>query len=327
MHPVEITCAAKYLPEKIVTNAHLATFLDTSDEWISSRTGIKQRHISTNENTSDLGTKVCESLIEKSGIKAEEIGMIIVATISPDYLSPATACIIQKNIGACNAFAFDINAACTGFVYALSIAEKYVSSGVCNHAIVIGAEVMSKEMDWSDRSECVLFGDGAGGIILSQSKNKQSSFIAESLRSDGNRYSCIISGERPVQNAFTEKKRMKNTYLKMKGREVFDFATRNVPENISRLLEQASISSDDVKYIIPHQANSRIVEIIAKKMNISIEKFYMNINEYGNTTAATIPIALAEMIEKGLLKYGNGDKVILTGFGSGVTWGSILIKI
>lgn len=328
IHPTELTCAAKYLPEKIVTNSDLSEFLDTTDEWISSRTGIKQRHISTGENSSDLGTRVCEKLLAASGIKAEDIGMILVATVSPDYTTPSTACIIQRNIGAYNAFAFDLNAACSGFVYALSVAEKYIATGVCAHAMVVGAEVMSKEFDWDDRSTSVLFGDGAGGVILSRGKEgAASAMIAENLQADGRESECILLRERPVNNPFISEKKPEPPPLRMNGRVVFDFATKKVPVNITALLAQAGLSIEDIKYIIPHQANSRIVEIIAKKLKVSMDKFYMNIDRYGNTTAATIPIAIAEMIEKGLLKYGNGDKVILVGFGAGATWGSILIQI
>ncbi|MDR2903769.1 MAG: ketoacyl-ACP synthase III [Clostridiales bacterium] len=329
MHTVNFTCAAKYLPEKIVTNDTLSTFLDTSDEWIFSRTGIKQRHISLNENASDLGTKVCAQLLEQSGITAEEIGLIIVATITADFLTPSTACIIQRNIGAVNAFAFDIGAACSGFVYALSVAEKYVAAGAVKHAIVVGTEILSKWLDWRDRSTCVLFGDGAGGVLLTRGeKDGGKGFVlGENLLSDGRESECIVVHPMPVVHAFNGLEKKETTLLSMNGRAVFDFVTRNVPPNITEMLDKAGVSLDEIRYIIPHQANARIVEIIAKKLKISMDKFYINIDQYANTTAATIPIALAEMIEKGLLKPGNGDKVILVGFGAGATWGSILIQI
>ena len=327
MFPVEMTAVASYLPDKIVLNDDLTALVDTSDEWISSRTGIRQRHISLTENTSDLCVHVANRLLEKTGLAASDLGLIIVATMSPDSMMPSTACIVHHKIGAGTAFAFDVNAACTGFIYALSIAEKYIASGLCRHAMVLGAETVSKLMNWSDRSTCVLFGDGAGGVILSRSARPSSSFLAEDLHSDGTDHMSIHTNELPVENPFTGLLSPQEKVFYMDGRGVWNFATKRVPESIRALLEKTGATLDDVNYIVPHQANARIVDILAKKLCFPLEKFFVNIEHTGNTSAASIPIALTEMEEKGLLKFGNGDRVILTGFGAGLTWGSIFLQI
>lgn len=327
MNYAAILSFAKYVPERIVSNDEMSHLIDTSDEWIRTRTGIKERHISLGENVSDMSVKVCEQLLSNSGVSPESIGMIIVSTACGDYLTPSSACIVQGKIGARNAFAFDINVGCTGFIYALSIAEKYIAARICEYAIVIGCEVLSKFTDWNDRSTCVLFGDGAGGVLIGRSHDNPG-IIAENLHADGSRYSSLIGMPMPVTNAFIDDSpTWEKIGIKMDGREIFDFATKKVPESINDLLSKAGITFDDVKYIVPHQANYRIVEAVARKLKVEIDKFYINIDRYGNTSSATIPIALTEMSERGLIKFGNRDKVILTGFGSGLTWGSVLIEI
>ena len=311
-----------YAPEKIVTNDDLSQIVDTSDEWIYSRTGIKQRHLSTGEDTSQLCIEVAKRLLEKSGTSPEEIDLIIVGTISPDYATPSTACLVQGAIGAVNAFAFDISAACSGFVYALSIADKFIKSGSYKKAIVLGAETLSKIVDWKDRSTCVLFGDGAGGVIVEPVD--KGGILAEDMHSKGEDGLKMTGNERKPENMLFTPEGENNPYLVMDGRAIFNFATRVVPHSVNEIIEKSGISMDDVKYIVPHQANSRIIDIVARKLNVPIEKFYLNINEYANTSAASIPIALGEMSEKGLLK--KGDKIIVTGFGAGLTWGSVLIE-
>lgn len=324
MYNSKIVAFDKFTPETIVTNNDLSKIVETSDEWITSRTGISKRCILKEGNTSFLATNVAKKLIEKSNTNIEEIGLIIVATITPDYLTPSTACIVQGQIGAKNAIAFDINAACSGFVYALSVADKFLKSGICKNALVIGAEVLSKIVDWSDRGTCVLFGDGAGGLLLEASKD-QNSLIAEDLKADGESWQAIIGGKVPLKNPFVSKEDEESFFMQMNGRDVFNFATKTVPKSIKEVLEKAYVGLEDIKYIVPHQANSRIVEVVAKKLGVSIEKFYLNLKNFGNTSSASIPIALAEMVEKKLVE--KGDKVILTGFGGGLTWGSILINI
>ncbi len=314
-----------YVPANIVTNDDLSKIVETSDEWIYTRTGISKRCLSTNENTSDFAINVGKKLIENSNISAEDIDIVIVATITSDYLTPSTACIVQGAIGAKNALAFDINVACSGFVYALSIADKFLKSGIYKNAIVIGAETLSKLLDWSDRSTCVLFGDGSGGVLLTACED-YNSIIAEDLKANGVSWQTITGGKLNNNNPFIKEEIQKdNFYLQMNGREVFNFATKTVPKSINTILEKANITLDDIKYIVPHQANSRIVEVVAKKLKVSLDKFYLNLQTYGNTSAASIPIALAEMSEKGLLQ--KGDKIIITGFGAGLTWASMLIQI
>ncbi|WP_250278318.1 beta-ketoacyl-ACP synthase III [[Clostridium] colinum] len=313
-----------YLPENIITNDQLSNIVETSDEWIYTRTGISKRHISTKENTSDFAINVGKKLIEKNNISPEDIDIVIVATITPDYLTPSTACIVQGAIGAKNALAFDINVACSGFVYALSIADKFLKSGLYKNALVIGSETLSKIIDWTDRGTCVLFGDGAGGVLLT-SNNDYNSILAEDLKADGMSWQAITGGKLNLNNPFTENKEENSFYLQMNGRDVFNFATKTVPKSINQVLEKANITLDDIKYIVPHQANLRIVEVVAKKLNVNLDKFYLNLQNYGNTSAASISIALAEMSKNNLLQ--KGDKIIITGFGAGLTWASMLIQI
>lgn len=313
MSKMKIRAAAKYVPRYVVTNDDISVFVDTSDEWIFSRTGIKQRFISKDEDTSELSVQVAVQLLEKSGLSPLDIDLIIVATITPDYLTPSVSCLVQGRIGAKNALAFDVNAACSGFVYAFSVAEKFIASGKYNRVMLIGADVLSKVFDWEDRTTCVLFGDGAGGVLLESSDT--GGILAEDLHSDGSNALAITA------EYFNE------ISLKMDGRKIYDFATREAPKNIMSVLEKSGTAMDEVKYIIAHQANKRIIDAVAKKLKLDISKFYINIETYGNTTAATIPIAIAEMAEKGLITFGSGEKIIITGFGSGLTWGSILIQI
>ena len=320
----KISAFAHYAPESVLTNDDLSNIVDTSDEWIKPRTGISSRHISSGENTSDICTKIAESLLEKSGLDPLDIDLIIVGTISPDYASPSVACLVQGNIGADNAFAYDLSAACSGFVYALSTADKFIKSGQYKNIMVIGAEVMSKLIDWRDRSTCVLFGDGGGGVILTPQENP-GGIICEELKAKGKDGLSLTVNQRQAENTCYKPNEKDNRYLYMDGKMIFNFATKVVPSSISNILDMANITIDDVKYIVPHQANSRIIDIIARKLKCSIDKFYININSYGNTSAGSIPIALSEMADKGLLE--KGDKVIITGFGGGLTWGSMLIEI
>lgn len=320
----KIICFESYVPEKIITNDELSNIVDTSHEWIYTRTGISKRRISTVENTSDLAINVGKALIKSSNIEPEDIDIIIVATITPDHLTPSTACIVQGAIGAKNALAFDINVACSGFVYALSVADKFLKSGLYKTALVVGAETLSKIVDWSDRGTCVLFGDGSGGALLVASED-ENSIIAEDLKADGTCWQAITGGSIGINNAFIKDKKENPFYLQMNGRDVFKFATKTVPKSVQQVLDKSNLSLDDIKYIVPHQANLRIVEVVAKKLEVDLDKFYLNLQDYGNTSAASIPIALAEMSKKGILK--KDDKIIITGFGGGLTWASMLIKI
>ncbi len=320
----EISALAHYVPESVLTNDDLSRIVDTSDEWIKPRTGISSRHISNGENTSDICTEIAKKLLEKSGMSAEDIDLIIVGTISSDFATPSVACLVQGNIGADNAFAFDLGAACSGFIYSLAAADKFIKSGLYKNAMVIGAEVMSKLIDWSDRSSCVLFGDGGGGALLTAS-DRPCGVLAEELRARGKDGLCLTVNQRQTANTLTTPENEDNKYLYMDGKKVFNFATKVVPSSINNILEQSGLTVDDVKYIVPHQANSRIIDIIARKVKCPIDKFYVNIENYGNTSAGSVAIALSEMQDKSLIK--KGDKIIITGFGGGLTWGSLLIEI
>lgn len=317
----KITATASYVPEKVVTNDQLAESMDTSDEWIYSRTGIKTRHIATEENTSDLCIKVAEKLLEQGDIKAEELDFILVATMSPDYNSPSVACIVQGAIGARNAFAFDLSAACAGFVYALSMAEKMIRTG-SKKGLVIGGEVLSKVLNWEDRTTAVLFGDGAGGILLEE--DSQQHILKESLKADGSRGMSLTSGYKHNQNPYGGSETQQTSCLTMAGRDIFDFATRDVAKSIDQLIDE---DRESIDYFLLHQANSRILDKIARKVKVPREKFLQNMDKYGNTSGATIPILLDESVAAGTLELGSNQKVVLSGFGGGLAWGTMLITL
>ncbi|MDR1017719.1 MAG: ketoacyl-ACP synthase III [Lachnospiraceae bacterium] len=318
----KIEHACHYAPENIVDNYDLSKIMDTSDGWIRTRTGIVKRHISTSENTSDLATKVARKLLLETNTSSDEIDFIIVATMTPDFMSPSTACLVGGNIGAGKAFAFDINGACAGFIFALAVGEKLIRSGY-KAGLVIGSEVLSKTLNWEDRSTAVLFGDGAGGVLLKASDTPH--IICEKLQSDGTRGSSIVALEEKVKNPFANNKEENNHFLTMNGKEVFDFATRDVPKNMIEVLDLAGVGIDQIDYILLHQANLRIIDRISRKIKADREKFLINIDEYGNTSAATIPILLSENIANKTLKIGDGSKLLLTGFGGGLNWGSIYL--
>ena len=248
--------------------------------------------------------------------------LIVVATCTPDMFTPSTACIVQSIIGAKNAMAFDISAACSGFIYGLDVAKSMMKLNNYNHALVIGAENLSKSIDWEDRSTCVLFGDGAGAALLSKSDNL--GLVSSFCKSEGDKYKCITIEGNDVDSPFVESKTIKHSKLKMDGSEVFKFATSVIVSSISKILEENNLDINEIDYIIPHQANVRIIQYAAKKLKITMDKFYMNMEEYGNTSGASIPIALSDMNEKGLLK--KDSKIILVGFGAGLTYGATLIN-
>lgn len=323
MYTSRIIETGSYLPELVISNDDLAKIVDTSDEWIRSRTGVQERRITSGENTSDISTKAALQIIERAGISPSDIELLIVGTCSADYNVPSVACMVQKAIGADNAVAFDLTAACSGFMFGLSVADKYIRSGVYENALVIGAEVLSKMVDWSERSTCVLFGDGAAGAYLK--KTDTAGIICEEIGSSGKNYEALTAGHMPAANAFNDVAPATGfDMVKMDGREVFKFATRKVSKSILQLLEKSGVAADEIKYVVPHQANARIIEVVAKKVGMSLEKFYLNMDRTANTSAASIPIALHEINEKGMLK--RGDKIILTGFGGGLTWGTMLIE-
>ncbi|EJN93278.1 beta-ketoacyl-ACP synthase III [Streptococcus ratti] len=321
----KISQAAYYVPSQVVTNDDLSKIMDTSDEWIASRTGIKERRISQTEDTGDLASRVAEQLLQKAALKAEEIDFIIVATITPDSMMPSTAARVQAAIGAVNAFAFDLTAACSGFIFALSVAEKLIKSGQYRKGLVIGAEVLSKTIDWTDRATAVLFGDGAGGVLLEADSSEH--FLAESIHSDGRRGESLTSGNHAISSPFSQESEEDKGFLKMDGRAIFDFAIRDVSKSISALIEQSGFLADDIDCFLLHQANIRILDKMAKKINADREKFPANMMSYGNTSAASIPILLAECVENGTITFDGSQTVLLSGFGGGLTWGSLIVKI
>lgn len=317
----KISATASYLPEKIVTNDDLAKMMDTSDEWIYARTGIKERRCVTDQNTSDLCIEVAKKLLDQRGLSSQELDFIIVATMSPDYTSPSVACMVQGGIGADKAFAFDVSAACSGFIYALSVAERFIQTG-SSCGLVIGGETISKLLDWQDRTTAVLFGDGAGGVLIEADEHQH--IYRSKLLSDGTRQQALTSGGSVNESPFFEGETKPGFYIRMDGRGIFDFATRDVVKNI---LEVAGEDKETVDFFLLHQANERIIEKIARKIKVPKEKFLTNMRNYGNTSAASIPILLDEAVKSGRIQLGSSQKLVFTGYGGGLTWGSVLLSI
>ncbi|MDO4166692.1 MAG: beta-ketoacyl-ACP synthase III [Eubacteriales bacterium] len=323
MKTTKIVSTGACVPEQIITNDDLAKIVDTSDEWIVQRTGIRQRRISGGENTSVLAIGTARMVLERAQVEPKDVDLIIVASVTPDYGTPSLACMVQKEIGAENAVAFDVVAACSGFMFGLSVADKYIKTGLYRNAIVIGAETLSKIINWEDRATCVLFGDGAGGAYVEASED--SGIMQEDLGSKGELWEILTEGYTSPANAFNDVKPgvAPDYYVNMDGRSVFKFATKMVVKSVNRVLEQAGVTPEEIAFVVPHQANVRIIDVVAHKSGIPREKFYTNMDHYGNTSSASIPMALNELNSKGLIK--RGDKVILTGFGGGMTWGTMLI--
>lgn len=318
----KITATASYVPENIVTNDDLAQIMDTSDEWIHSRTGIKERRISLKENTSDLCYEVAQQLLAKTATDPLELDFILVGTITPDFLTPSTACLVQGRLGAANAFAFDLTAACSGFVYALSMADKLIRTG-SKKGLVIGGEVLSKVLDWEDRGTAVLFGDGAAGVLL-EATGDQPLIQREFLKADGARGMSLTSGYVPNQNPYHQDEEPKTATMQMAGRDIFDFATRDV---VKAIAETVGEEKDEVDYYLLHQANSRILDKVARKLKVPREKFPQNMDRYGNTSGASVPLLLDELVTNGTLSLGSNQKLVLSGFGGGLTWGTLLLTL
>ncbi len=313
-----------YTPKNLVENERLQEFLETSDEWIRTRTGIERRYISLDENTSDLAVEASKKALSQARLSAEEIDLIIVATVTPDNFTPSTACIVQDKLGAKNAWAFDINAACTGFIYALKLGRSLIRSGEANNALIIGAETLSKALNWKDRGSCVLFGDGAGATVLT-STEEDCGIKCVNVKSDGSKGDSLVIQGLPLNSPFKDGREVSENYINMNGREIFKFATKVMEESIVEILEKENIKIEDIAAIIPHQANLRIIDYAVKRLGIPREKFITNLQNYGNTSGASIPIALCESIDEGNLK--KGDNIIMVGFGGGLTWGAALIKL
>jgi len=321
-----ITGTGAAVPNKILTNFDLAEMVDTSDEWIRTRTGIQRRHIAEDGiATSDLATQAGLQALEEASVDPKDLDLIIVGTVTPDMYFPSAACFVQEKLEAINAAAFDVSAACSGFLYGLSIADSYVASGRYKNILVIGAELLSRITDWTDRSTCVLFGDGAGAVVVQPAVDDRG-IISTYIKSDGRLTQLLkMPGGGSILPPAKSAENPKAYYIQMEGREVFRYAVNAMGDAASRILEQNGFSGEDVALFIPHQANIRIIQAIAKKLDVPDEKVYVNVDEYGNTSAASIPIALDESRRKGLVK--DGDLVLMVAFGGGFTWASALVRL
>lgn len=321
----KITATARYLPKRTLTNFDLEKMVDTTDEWIRSRTGIENRHIvAEGEATSDMGTQIAKQLLARSEKSAEEIDLILVATSTPDFIVVSTAALVQDKIGATNAWGFDIVAACTGFVYAMEIGSKMVESGQYKNVIVIGADTMSSIIDYTDRNTCVIFGDGGGGVLLEPSENEHG-VLDSILYTDGSgsKYLTVpAGGSLHPASIDTIEKRMH--YVYQDGKTVYKFAVKNMAKVSKQILDKNGLKGEDIKLFIPHQANKRIIDATAERCGLHNDQVFVNINRYGNTTAGTIPLAIDEAVEMNLL--AEGDLLLLAAFGGGFTWGSMLIR-
>jgi len=314
-----------YLPEKIVTNKDLEKIVDTNDEWIVERTGIRERRIADPSiATSDQATFAAQKALADAGITAEEIDLIIVATATPDMFFPATACLVQNNLKAVNAAAFDLAAGCTGFVYGLITGAQFIKTGLYKHVLVIGAETLSRIADWTDRSTCVLFGDGAGAAVLSEVESGYG-ILGCNIGADGSggEFLMLPAGGSRMPTSEESLSNRKH-YIHMNGNEVFKFAVKIMGESALKALENANISTDEIDLFIPHQANMRIITSAAKRLKAPMEKVMINVDRYGNTAAASLPIALREAIDEGRVK--DGDVLLMVGFGAGLTWASCVLK-
>lgn len=326
MKPVGILGAGFYAPEKVLTNQQLEQMVDTNDEWIVTRTGIKERRIaSADEATSDLAYEAAVRAIEQAGITAEEIDLIVVATITPDMTFPATACLVQEKLGASQAAAYDLSAACSGFIYALANAQNFIATGIYKYALVIGAECLSKITDYTDRNTCILFGDGAGAVVIGPVEEGRG-FRSFELGADGSGGELLkLSGGGSRHPASIETIENKLHYISMAGSEVFKFAVRIMGSAAEEALKKAGIEKQDVDLLIPHQANIRIIQAALNRLDLTDDKCIINLDRYGNASAASIPIALAEAIEEGRAKVG--DTIVLVGFGGGLTWGAAVLNL
>lgn len=321
------------LPQRIVDNHKLQEWVETSDEWIRERTGIGQRHLSTGETVVSLAAKACQEALAMAGRSAEEVELILLATCSPEYLVPCCACQVQALIGAKNAVAFDINAACSGFLFGLSMANAYMESGMYKKILIVGSEVLSKMVDWTDRSTCILFGDGAGAVYAEAaekaSETLQSGMLSCVQAADGDKGMVLRCRERMIKNPVYHEtpdpqEKERSLYIAMNGQEVYRFATRQVPECIKKALVQAALSVDEIDLFVLHQANVRINESVAKRLGADLEKFPMNLEDVGNMSSATIPVLLDVCNRQG--KIRRGDQLVLAGFGAGLTYGACVLR-
>lgn len=306
-----------YAPQKIMNNDDLAKLVDTNDQWIRERTGVVQRHIIEDETTVSMAVEAAKGAVEDAEINPLEIDLIIVSTISSNVILPCAACQVQRELGAVNATCFDLNAACSGFIFAYNTANAYIESGMYNTALVVGSESLSNLTDWTDRGTCILFGDGAGAAVIRKSESKAYKAVTHSDGNSGDALTCI--------NKYAIKDNSDNGLMKMDGREVFNFAVKKVPEVIMEVLEKNNVALEEIDCFILHQANKKIVASVAKRLRVDIEKFPVNMMEYGNTSSASIPILIDELKKAGKLKKDR--KYVMAGFGAGLSWGAAIFQI
>jgi len=310
-----------YVPDKIITNEEMTNFVDTSDEWIVSRTGIKERRIVTDQSTLDLAEMAANRAIESANIDKEKIDLIIVATVTSDYAFPGVSNLLQSRLGLDNIMAFDINAACSGYLFAMQIADKMIKSGSYHYALIVGAEVLSRLTDWRDRNTCVLFGDGAGAMVMGESKENKIKDILTASKGDND--FLLFSKNPAIKDPYTNNVSVQD-HIHMKGSEVFKFASRIMPKTIEKLLNRNKLKIEEINYIVAHQANLRIIDKCARELGVDIEKMFVNIDKYGNTSAASVAIAIDEAIRSEKIK--RNDLFLTVAFGGGLTWAGALIE-
>lgn len=325
MKPVGIIGTGSCLPEKVLTNKDLETMVDTTDEWIVSRTGIRQRRIVTEDQaSSDLALEAGRKALESAGLSADQLDLIVVATVTPDMMFPATACLLQDRLEAKKAAAFDLSAACSGFLYGIATASQFIANGMYRHALVVGVDCLSKITNWEDRNTCVLFGDGAGAVVLGPVE-EGSGFLSFELGSDGSGGELLklpAGGSRMPASRETVDGRLHTIY--MAGREVFKFAVRVMGNAAEEALSKAGMTKEDIDFLVPHQANIRIIDTAVKRFGLSEEKVIVNLDRFGNMSSASIPVALDEAVQQG--RIHKGDTLVLVGFGGGLTWGAAVLK-
>ncbi len=321
-----IAGTGSYVPERILTNDELARLVDTSDEWIVTRTGIRERRIAADDEfTSHMASKAARNALEQAGMRAEDIELIVVATITPDTPTPATACHVQQQLGASKAVAFDISAACAGFLYAMKICKRLISDGAFNNALIIGAEKLSSVTNWEDRTTCVLFGDGAGAAVLRRAEPGEGAIVATEMGTDGNLTHLLEIPGGGTACPITEKNVNQHLHtLNMQGREVFKIAVTRMKEAAEKVIERAGWQPEDIACVIPHQANLRIIDAIADRLAVPNERVFVNLHKYGNTSAAAVAIALDEANRSGVFK--RGDHIVLVAFGAGLTWAAAAVR-
>ena len=324
--PLRIAGVGYSVPDSVITNDDLKKLYDTSDEWIYTRTGIRERRVvSGNENAVDLGFRAAEKALAKSGIKAEELDLIIAASSAPPQLYPAIACHIQSRLNIKNIPAFDITAACSGLIYGLQIARGFIGSGIYKKILIVATDNNSRLLDWTDRGSSILFGDGAGAMVVTASEDGVDDIISIDIKADGSIGEYITLSLAGQNCPLVEPCENESQYIKMNGKEVYKFVVKILPDFIVNMIDKAGLKTEDIDYLIPHQANQRIIEAVQSRLGYSDEKVISNIKYYGNTSAASVPIALAEGVEKGTIKLGS--KAILCGFGAGMTWGGAIVRL